>query len=95
MSIVARNTNQVPAAQSGAPFAGWRNRGLIDRCAALFGRHRLPLETDACDRCDSGTMRVVASEREVMMGEIGPTVETVRCDNADCGHTDQRLPQNG
>jgi hypothetical protein len=47
-----------------------------------------------CPACGHGELRVVASEREPIMGEIGPRIDTVECDNPGCGCRETRIHLN-
>jgi hypothetical protein len=36
-------------------------------------------------------MRIVSSEREPLMGELGPQIDTLQCSNPECGHSESRI----
>jgi hypothetical protein len=44
-----------------------------------------------CGHCGAGELRVLATHREAIMGELGPSLDTVECDNGACGHSEERL----
>ena len=44
-----------------------------------------------CGHCGAGELRVLSSHREAMMGELGPLLDDVECDNAACSHSETRL----
>ena len=48
-----------------------------------------------CPACGSGTLRVTSRERVPMMGELGPSELTLRCDNEACGHSETRFCGHG
>jgi hypothetical protein len=44
-----------------------------------------------CATCGRGDMRIVSSEREPLMGELGPQIDTLQCSNPECGHSESRI----
>ena len=60
---------------------------------------RMPVaaETDVigiCPACGHGELRVTAREREPIMGELGPQIDTIECDNPGCGCREARIHAN-
>jgi hypothetical protein len=47
-----------------------------------------------CPACGDGELRVVKREQETIMGELGPRIDTVECDNPGCGCRETRIHLN-
>lgn len=45
----------------------------------------------SCATCGLGELHIVSSEREPIMGELGPQIDTLQCSNPKCGRRETRI----
>ena len=79
------------------PF--WKRiKALPDQVEALQ-RHVQALEdeikkrptVEQCPICETGNFKVTKVEPHSTLGDLGIQMGTMKCDNAACGHTEERI----
>jgi hypothetical protein len=64
---------------------------LQARVAALEAELQKRPSLERCPICSAGDLKVTSVNPHPTLGAVGIQERTMRCDNADCGHTEKRI----